>query len=271
MIRVEDVKKNFGDTEVLKGITTVFEPGKCNLIIGLSGAGKSVLLKLLVGLIKPTSGKIMYDDQRFSEMDDAEVKALRQQVGMLFQGSALFDSMTVEQNILFPLEMFKRNSVAENLDRVNNVLERVNLKGSNPKFPSELSGGMQKRVGIARAIVLEPKYLFCDEPNSGLDPKTSIVIDELIQGITYENNITTVINTHDMNSVMEIGDNINLLDMGKLVWRGNKSEVLTTDNEFLENFIFASPFQQRLRDAAMSGGLKGMNKLVESPGTGATQ
>ena len=263
MIRVDNVKKSFGDTEVLKGITTEFEPGKCNLIIGLSGAGKSVLLKMLVGLFKPTSGKIYYGDQAFSEMNDEEVKDLRKQVGMLFQGSALFDSMTVEQNILFPLEMFTRNTPAENHDRVNNVLERVNLKGSNDKFPSEVSGGMQKRVGIARAIVLEPKYLFCDEPNSGLDPKTSIVIDELIQSITYENNITTVINTHDMNSVMEIGDNINLLHLGKLVWRGNKSEVLDTDNEFLENFIFASPFQQRLRDAAMAKGGAAAARLVE--------
>ena len=263
MIRVDNVKKSFGDTEVLKGISTEFEPGKCNLIIGLSGAGKSVMLKLLVGLLKPTSGTIWYGEQRFSEMDDGEVKQLRMKVGMLFQGSALFDSMTVEQNILFPLEMFTRNTAAENRDRVNDVLERVNLTGSNDKFPSEVSGGMQKRVGIARAIVLDPTYLFCDEPNSGLDPKTSIVIDELIQGITYENNITTVINTHDMNSVMEIGDNINLLHLGKLVWRGNKSEVLDTDNEFLENFIFASPFQQRLRDAAMAKGAGAMKGLVD--------
>ncbi len=254
MIRVVDVKKSFGDTEVLKGITTEFEPGKCNLIIGLSGAGKSVLLKLLVGLFKPTSGSILYDDHKFSEMNDKEVKELRKQVGMLFQGSALFDSMTVEENILFPLEMFTRNTPAENRDRVNNVLERVNLQGSNAKYPSEVSGGMQKRVGIARAIVLDPKYLFCDEPNSGLDPKTSIVIDELLMSITQENNITTVINTHDMNSVMEIGDNINLLSQGKLVWKGNKSEVLDTDNELLENFIFASPFLGRLRDAAMAKG-----------------
>ena len=263
MIRVVDVKKSFGDTEVLKGITTDFEPGKCNLIIGLSGAGKSVLLKMLVGLFKPTSGAIYYGDHKFSEMDEEEIKELRKQVGMLFQGSALFDSMTVEENILFPLEMFTRNTPAENRDRVNNVLERVNLQGSNAKYPSEVSGGMQKRVGIARAIVLDPKYLFCDEPNSGLDPKTSIVIDELIQSITVDNNITTVINTHDMNSVMEIGDNINLLSQGKLVWRGNKSEVLDTDNETLEHFIFASPFLGRLRDAAMKKGQGSMKGVVE--------
>ena len=262
MIRVENVKKSFGDTEVLKGITTEFEPGKCNLIIGLSGAGKSVLLKLLVGLFEPTSGEIYYGDERFSEMNEDDVRRLRMQVGMLFQGSALFDSMTVEENILFPLEMFTDNSAAENHDRVNDVLERVNLVGSNEKYPSEVSGGMQKRVGIARAIVLEPKYLFCDEPNSGLDPKTSIVIDELLHSITEENGITTVINTHDMNSVMEIGDNINLLSQGKLVWRGHKEEVLDTDNETLEQFIFASPFLGRLRDAAMAKGKKGVEGIV---------
>ena len=251
MIRCEDIKKSFGDTEVLKGITTEFEAGKCNLIIGLSGAGKTVLLKLLVGLFEPTSGGIYYDDRRFGELSDEEVRQLRMEVGMLFQGSALFDSLTVEENVIFPLEMFSPTSKAEMRDRVNNVLERVNLQGANDKYPSEISGGMQKRVGIARAIVLEPRYLFCDEPNSGLDPKTSMVIDELIQGITYDNGITTVINTHDMNSVMEIGDNINLLHLGKLVWRGNKNEVLSTDNEFLQNFIFASPFLQRLRAQAL--------------------
>ena len=262
MIRVENVKKSFGDTEVLKGITTEFEPGKCNLIIGLSGAGKSVLLKLLVGLFKPTSGEIYYGDEAFSQMSEDDVRRLRMNVGMLFQGSALFDSMTVEENILFPLEMFTDNSAGEKRDRVNDVLQRVNLVGSNEKYPSEVSGGMQKRVGIARAIVLEPKYLFCDEPNSGLDPKTSIVIDELLHSITEEQGITTVINTHDMNSVMEIGDNINLLSKGKLVWRGNKSEVLDTDNETLEQFIFASPFLGRLRDAAMAKGSKGVAGVV---------
>ena len=254
MIRCEDVKKSFGDTEVLKGITTEFEAGKCNLIIGLSGAGKTVLLKLLVGLMRPTDGAIWYNDRKFGDLAEEEVRRLRMDVGMLFQYSALFDSMTVEENVIFPLEMFSPMSKPEMRDRVEDVLERVNLPGVLDKYPSELSGGMQKRVGIARAIALEPKYLFCDEPNSGLDPKTSGVIDELIQGITYDQNITTVINTHDMNSVMEIGDHINLLHLGKLVWRGNKSEVLTTDNEFLQNFIFASPFLQRLRDAALGRG-----------------
>ena len=254
MIRCEDVKKSFGDTEVLKGITTEFEAGKCNLIIGLSGAGKTVLLKLLVGLMRPSDGAIWYNDRNFGDLAEEEVRKLRMDVGMLFQYSALFDSMTVEENVIFPLEMFSPMSKAEMRDRVEDVLERVNLPGVLDKYPSELSGGMQKRVGIARAIALEPKYLFCDEPNSGLDPKTSGVIDELIQGITYDQGITTVINTHDMNSVMEIGDHINLLHLGKLVWRGNKAEVLTTDNEFLQNFIFASPFLQRLRDAALGRG-----------------
>lgn len=261
MIRCEDIKKSFGDNEVLKGITTEFEAGKCNLIIGLSGAGKTVLLKLLVGLMRPTSGAVYYDDRRFGDLSEDEVRKLRMEVGMLFQYSALFDSMTVQQNVIFPLELFSPMSRAEMQDRVEYVLERVNLPGVLDKYPSEISGGMQKRVGIARAIVLEPKYLFCDEPNSGLDPKTSGVIDELIQGITYDNGITTVINTHDMNSVMEIGDHINLLHLGKLVWKGNKSEVLTSENEFLQNFIFASPFLQRLRNAAL-----GREQLAETRG-----
>jgi len=252
MIRADKIKKSFGDTEVLKGINTVFEAGKTNLIIGRSGAGKTVLLKLLVGLFKPTEGNIWYDDINFTQLDKKGMRAIRMDVGMLFQGSALFDSMTVEQNIRFPLDMFTKMTSKEKLDRVNYCLERVSLEGVNSKFPSETSGGMQKRVGIARAIVLEPKYLFCDEPNSGLDPKTSIVIDELIKSITVENNITTVINTHDMNSVMEIGENIALLHLGELVWQGNKDEVLESENELLQNFIFASPFLQRLRNAALS-------------------
>ena len=263
MIKVVDVKKSFGDVEVLKGISTTFEAGKCNLVIGRSGAGKSVFLKMLVGLLKPSSGSIYYGDQKLNELSHDELRALRMQVGMLFQGSALFDSMTVEENVIFPLDMFTTKTDAQKRERVNYVLERVSLQGVNDKYPSEISGGMQKRVGIARAIVLEPKYLFCDEPNSGLDPKTAIVIDELIQSITYDNNITTVINTHDMNSVMEIGDNINLLHQGKLVWQGNKAEVLGTDNEFLEQFIFASPFQQRLRDAALNGNKASRDKLFE--------
>ena len=251
MIRTEDLIKSFGENEVLKGITTEFYPGKTNLIIGRSGAGKTVLLKLLVGLFSPTSGKVWYDDTDFFSLNKKEVRNIRMEVGMLFQASALFDSMTVEENIRFPLDMFTNMTKKEKTTRVNDVLNRVNLDGANHQFPSEISGGMQKRVGIARAIVLDPKYLFCDEPNSGLDPKTSIVIDELIRSITIENNITTVINTHDMNSVMEIGDNIILLNQGKIAWRGDKTQVLGSDNEFLQNFIFASPFLQRLRSAAL--------------------
>ncbi|MEL6656324.1 MAG: ATP-binding cassette domain-containing protein [Bacteroidota bacterium] len=252
MIRTEQLIKAFGDTTVLKGITTEFFPGKTNLIIGRSGAGKTVLLKLLVGLHAPTSGKVWYDDTDFFALDKKAVREIRMQVGMLFQASALFDSMTVEENVRFPLDMFTNLTAKEKAMRVDSCLERVSLEGANKKYPSETSGGMQKRVGIARAIVLEPRYLFCDEPNSGLDPKTSIVIDELIRDITVENNITTVINTHDMNSVMEIGDNIILLYQGEIAWRGNKDQVLESENEFLQNFIFASPFLQRLRQKALA-------------------
>jgi len=251
MIRTENIFKAFASNEVLKGITTEFFPGKTNLIIGRSGAGKTVLLKLLVGLLQPTSGTVWYGDTNFNELNKKQVRAIRMKVGMLFQGSALFDSMTVEQNIRFPLDMFTSMTRKEKEDRVNYCLERVNLEGVNDRYPSETSGGQQKRVGIARAIVLRPEYLFCDEPNSGLDPKTAIVIDELIKDITEENNITTVINTHDMNSVMEIGQNIVLLFQGKIAWRGNRDEVLHSDNEYIQDFIFASPFLQRLRTAAL--------------------
>lgn len=251
MIRSELVVKTFGEQQVLKGISTVFETGKCNLIIGRSGAGKTVFLKLLVGLLQPTSGHVWYDSTDFTNLGKKERRAIRMKLGMLFQGSALFDSMTVEENIRFPMDMFTSKTKKEKEDRVNYCLERVGLAGANKKFPSEISGGMQKRVGIARAIVLEPKYLFCDEPNSGLDPKTSLLIDELIQDITYEQNITTVINTHDMNSVMEIGDNIKLLHMGALEWEGHRDEVLSSKNEILQDFIFASPFLQRLRKSAL--------------------
>ena len=251
MIRADKIYKDFGKVSVLKGISTVFEPGKTNLIIGRSGAGKTVLLKILVGLTKPTKGKVWYNDTDLFSLDKKQLRTVRMEVGMLFQGSALFDSLTTEQNIRFPLDMFTHMTKKEKLDRVNYCLERVNLNGANNKYPSELSGGMQKRVGIARAIVLNPKYLFCDEPNSGLDPKTSILIDELIKGITIEKNITTIINTHDMNSVMEIGDNIVFLHEGLLEWNGNKSEVLASKNQLLQEFIFASPFLQMLRDAAL--------------------
>jgi phospholipid/cholesterol/gamma-HCH transport system ATP-binding protein len=251
MIRTEDLHKSFDGTQVLKGITTEFYQGKTNLIIGRSGAGKTVLLKLLVGLFRPTSGRVWYDDVDLYSLNKKQLRNIRMEVGMLFQGSALFDSMTVEENVRFPLDMFTNKTRKEKLDRVNYCLERVNLEGVNDKFPSETSGGMQKRVGIARSIVLGPKYLFCDEPNSGLDPKTSIVIDELIKSITEEQNITTVINTHDMNSVMEIGENIILLSDGQVVWSGNKSEVLTSESEILRDFIFASPFLQKLRTTAL--------------------
>ncbi|MDO8971374.1 MAG: ATP-binding cassette domain-containing protein [Saprospiraceae bacterium] len=251
MVRAEKVLKTFGDQPVLKGIDFLFEEGKTNLIIGRSGAGKTVLLKILVGLQIPTSGSVWYDEVNFTALKKQEMRSIRMKIGMLFQGSALFDSLTVEENIRFPLDMFTPMSLKEKVERVNYCLERVNLAGNNKKFPSELSGGMQKRVGIARAIVLNPKYLFCDEPNSGLDPKTSIMIDELISSITQENNMTTVINTHDMNSVMEIGDNICFLHEGRLEWSGTKDEVLSSDNENLQSFIFASPFLQKLRKSAL--------------------
>ncbi|MBP6236945.1 MAG: ATP-binding cassette domain-containing protein [Saprospiraceae bacterium] len=246
MIRAERIFKQFGEQEVLKGIDFLFEAGKTNLVIGKSGSGKTVLLKILVGLFKPTSGSVWYDDIDLVTADKQSLRKLRMQVGMLFQGNALFDSMTVEENIRFPLDMFTHKTLKEKTDQVNFCLERVSLPGINKKYPSEISGGMQKRVGIARAIVLNPKYLFCDEPNSGLDPQTSITIDELISDITKDNNITTIINTHDMNSVMEIGENICLLDKGLLAWQGSKEEVLMDKNEVLHDFIFASPFLQKL-------------------------
>jgi phospholipid/cholesterol/gamma-HCH transport system ATP-binding protein len=250
MIRADVICKNFGDHHVLADVSIEFEPGMTNLIIGRSGAGKTVLLKILVGLIKPTSGRVWYDDVDFWSLSKKDQIEIRKQVGMLFQGSALFDSMTVEENISFPLEMFSTMTAKEKRARVDYCLERVDLQGSNSKYPSELSGGMQKRVGIARAIVLNPKYLFCDEPNSGLDPKTAIVIDELISSITKEKNITTIINTHDMNSVMEIGENICFLHDGELAWKGNKEQVLNSGNELLLDFIFASPFLKKLRKQA---------------------
>lgn len=248
MIRAENICKSFGDQEILRNINLTFEAGKTNLIIGRSGAGKTVLLKILVGLYPPSSGIVWYDNVNFTALDKRRVRDIRMSVGMLFQGTALFDSMTIEENIRFPMDMFTNKTAKEKLDRVNYCLERVNLAGVNQKFPSQLSGGMQKRAGIARAIVLQPKYLFCDEPNSGLDPKTSLVIDELIHDITIENNITTIINTHDMNSVMQIGDSIALLHNGELAWEGNKDEVLSSKNEILQNFVFASPFLQKVRD-----------------------
>ena len=252
MIRTENLVKKFDDTVVLKGITTEFQKGKCNLIIGRSGAGKTVMLKMLVGLLTPTEGKVFYEDIDFFALSAKQKRDIRMRVGMLFQANALFDSMTVAENISFPMDMFTSRTAKEKRKRVDYCLERVSLSGVNEKYPSEISGGMQKRVGIARAIVLKPDFLFCDEPNSGLDPKTSIVIDELIKDITLEQNMTTIINTHDMNSVMGIGDNILLLSNGEVAWRGEKDQIMESDNEELQNFIFASPFLQSLRDKALA-------------------
>jgi len=251
MIRTENIHKSFGDNHVLKGVSAEFYAGKPNLIIGLSGAGKTVLLKLLIGLFRPTSGKVFYDDTDLFSLNARELREIRMKLGMLFQGNALFDSMTVGENIRFPMDMFTRRTMKEKQMRVDECLEMVNMEGINDRYPSEVSGGMQKRVGIARAMVLEPKYLFCDEPNSGLDPQTSILIDELICDLTNRNNITTVINTHDMNSVMGIGDNILLLKNGNVAWTGDKTQVLESDNQVLEDFIFASPFLRRLREDAL--------------------
>ena len=251
MIEFNNIKKSFGDKVVLDGMSHVMETGKTNLIIGTSGSGKTVLQKCLVGLIEPDEGEIKYDGVSFTDMTNDDRKMLRQQVGMLFQGSALFDSMTVEENIMFPLSMFTNDSYEKKLKRVNEVLDRVNLEDANKKFPSEISGGMKKRVGIARAVVLNPKYLFCDEPNSGLDPQTSMVIDRLIKELTIEYNMTTIINTHDMNSVMEIGDNILYMVLGKKEWSGNSEEIIFSENKLLNEFIFASEFLQDAKNMRM--------------------
>ncbi len=251
MIEVKDIKKGFGEKQVLKGVDVKMEAGKCNLIIGASGSGKTVFMKCLVGLFEPDEGEILYNGINFLTMDDEQRKDIRKQIGMLFQGSALFDSQTVEQNIMFPLDMFTKDNYATKLKRVNEVLDRVKLKDVNRKFPAELSGGMKKRVGIARAIVLNPKYLFCDEPNSGLDPQTSLVIDKLIKEITMEYEITTIVNTHDMNSVMEIGDHIIYMHQGQKEWEGNNKEIIFSKNELLNEFIFASEFLKDAKDMRM--------------------
>jgi len=251
MIEIKNVSKSFGDKEILKDISAVMETGKTNLIIGTSGSGKTVLQKCMVGLFEVDSGDIIFDGKDLTTMSEEDRKELRQQIGMLFQGSALFDSMTVEQNVKFPLDMFTKWNHQKKMDRVNDVLERVELKGTNKKRPAEISGGMKKRVGIARAIVLKPKYLFCDEPNSGLDPQTSMVIDKLIHEITKENNMTTVINTHDMNSVMEIGENILYLYQGKKEWEGNNKEIIFNKSARLNEFIFASEFLKDAKDMRM--------------------
>lgn len=248
MIQVDHIIKSFDGTQVLKGISTVFEKGKTNLIIGQSGSGKTVFLKCLLGLFQTDSGKILFENKAISEMTVNERSVLRQEIGMVFQGSALFDSMTVEENIMFPMQMFTDKENDEIRDRANEVIKRVNLINANEKFPDEISGGMKKRVAIARAIVMNPKYLFCDEPNSGLDPKTAILIDNLIQEITSEYNITTVINTHDMNSVMEIGEKIVFLLNGKKAWEGTKEDIFTTENEAVSNFVYSSDLFKKVRE-----------------------
>lgn len=255
MIEVKNIKKSFGDKTVINDVSAVMKAGQCNLIIGSSGSGKTVLMKCMVGLFEPDAGEIFFGGQNFTQMDTEQRKEIRKEIGMLFQGSALFDSQTVEQNVMFPLDMFTKWDHKKKLERVNEVLNRVNLIDTNKKFPAELSGGMKKRVGIARAIVLNPKYLFCDEPNSGLDPQTSLVIDKLIEEITQEFNITTVVNTHDMNSVMEIGDYIMYMYKGDKEWEGNNKEIIFSKNQRLNEFIFASEF---LKDA------KEMRMLEES-------
>jgi len=251
MIEVKNIKKSFGDKVVIEDVSCVMKAGQCNLIIGSSGSGKTVLQKCMVGLFDPDEGEILYSGQNFTAMKGADKTEIRKEIGMLFQGSALFDSLNVQENVMFPLSMFTKDSFRKKLDRVNEVLARVNLVDANKKFPSELSGGMKKRVALARAIVLNPKYLFCDEPNSGLDPQTSLVIDRLIQEITIEFNMTTVVNTHDMNSVMEIGNYILYMYKGRKEWEGNKKEIIFSKNERLNSFIFASEFLQDAKDMRM--------------------
>jgi len=252
MIEINNLYKGFNGVEILKGISTTFEPGKTNLIIGQSGSGKTVFLKSLIGLHTPEKGTIVFDGRVNTEMNSDERRQLRQEIGMVFQGSALFDSQTVEENVIFPLKMFTKKTDKEMLERANFVLKRVDLVGSNKKFVTELSGGMQKRVAIARAIVMNPKYLFCDEPNSGLDPQTAIIIDNLIKEITEEYQITTVINTHDMNSVMEIGEKIIFLKDGKKAWEGSNKEIFKTDNEAVVNFVYSSNLFKKVREAYLN-------------------
>ena len=251
MIELKSISKSFEDKEVLKDISTVFEKGKTNLIIGQSGSGKTVLMKCIVGLLTPTSGQILYDDRNFIDMSKRERTALRREMGMIFQSAALFDSMSVVDNVRFPLDMFSNESYKERQRKALSCLERVNLLEAENKMPGEISGGMQKRVAIARAISMNPRYLFCDEPNSGLDPKTSLVIDDLIHGITKDYNITTIINTHDMNSVMDIGENIIFLYNGSKEWQGTKDDVMTSENKQLNNFIFASDLFRKVKSAEM--------------------
>ena len=272
MIEVKNIKKTFGDKTVIQDVSSIMKAGQCNLIIGSSGSGKTVLMKCMVGLFEPDGGEVLYSGQNFTAMKGHDKTEIRKEIGMLFQGSALFDSQTVEQNVMFPLNMFTKDNYKKKLERVNEVLARVNLVEAEKKFPSELSGGMKKRVALARAIVLNPKYLFCDEPNSGLDPQTSLVIDKLIQEITIEYNITTVINTHDMNSVMEIGNYILYMYQGNKEWEGNNKEIIFSKNERLNDFIFASEFLQDAKDMRMleeSGKISNERNMEELMGKDA--
>ena len=249
MIEVQNIQKSFGAHEVLKGIDAQFEQGKTNLIIGQSGSGKTVFLKCLVGLHEPDHGAILFNDRNTARMDQKERQLLRQEIGMVFQGSALFDSLTVEENVMFPLNMFTHMSFGEKKDRVDFCLNRVKLEGANKKYPAEISGGMMKRVAIARSIAMNPKYLFCDEPNSGLDPQTAVVIDNLVREITQEYGITTVINTHDMNSVIEIGDHIIFLKNGIKAWEGDRHEIILSDQPDITEFVFTSELFKSIRKA----------------------
>jgi phospholipid/cholesterol/gamma-HCH transport system ATP-binding protein len=259
MIEIQNICKKFGDKVVIDDISAQFKPGICNLIIGTSGSGKTVLVKCIVDLLKADKGEILFDKMFLSKMDKDERKDLRQNLGMLFQGNALFDSLTVEDNVKFPLDMFSTLSVEEKKIKVNEILARVKLEGVNNKFPAELSGGMKKRVGLARALVMKPKYLFCDEPNSGLDPQTSMVIDKLIEELTIEFNITTIVVTHDMNSVMEIGNHIIYLHQGKKEWEGSNKDIIYSENKLLNDFIFASEFLQDAKAMRMQPNQK--NKI----------
>ncbi|MBE2288472.1 MAG: ATP-binding cassette domain-containing protein [Chitinophagaceae bacterium] len=251
MIEIKNIKKSFGEKVVLHDVSARMEAGNANLIIGSSGSGKTVLMKIMIGLMPVDSGAVLYEGKDITRMNEKELKELRKQIGMLFQGSALFDSKTVEENVMFPLDMFTKSSHTEKLKRVNEVLERVNLKDANKKFPAEISGGMKKRVALARAIVQNPKYLFCDEPNSGLDPQTSLVIDKLIKEITHEYKITTVINTHDMNTVMESGDYIMYMYQGHKQWEGSNRDIIFSKDERLNAFIFASEFLAKAKEMSM--------------------
>lgn len=251
MIEVRNLTKSFGDKVVLDNINVTFETGKTNLIIGQSGSGKTVLMKNLVGLLQPTSGEVLYDDRAFTQMSKKEKVLMRREMGMIFQSAALFDSLNVLENVMFPLDMFSSMNYRERVKRAQECLDRVNLIEAQQKYPGEISGGMQKRVAIARAIVMNPKYLFCDEPNSGLDPKTSLVIDELLSGITKDYNMTTIINTHDMNSVMGIGENICFIYQGHKEWQGNKDEVMTSTNEKLNDLVFASDLFRKVKEVEL--------------------